>query len=171
MRVCEEYDQDTVMKFSKRFYTSAGELAKDVLYLARNIRGLTRIGSGGTISPAFRERLMLATTAVYGCRYCSYLHARQGLKSGVSQQEAAALLAGSLEPCPPEEAVALLYAQHWAESNANPETEAVQRLEYMYGTEKAQTINLVLRMVRIGNLAGNLWDYCLYRLSRGKWGN
>jgi len=159
------------MKFSKRFYTSAGELANDVLYLARNMRGLAGINSGETISPAFRERLMLATTAVYGCRFCSYLHARQGLKSGVSQQEAAALLAGSLETCPPEEAVALLYAQHWAESNANPDTEAVDRLEHTYGAEKAQTINLVLRMIRVGNLAGNLWDYCLYRLSRGKWGN
>ncbi len=114
---------------------------------------------------------MLAVTAVYGCRYCSYLHARQGLKSGVSQQEAAALLAGSLETCPPEEAVALLYAQHWAESNASPDAEAVQRFEHTYGTEKAKAINLVLRMIRIGNLSGNLWDYCLYRLSRGKWGS
>ena len=159
------------MKFRKRFYTSAGELANDILYLARNIMGLAGISFRGIISPAFRERLMLVTTAVYGCRYCSYLHARQGLRSGVSQQEATALLAGSLETCPPEEAVALLYAQHWAESNANPDTEAADRLDYTYGMEKAKAINLVLRMARVGNLAGNLWDYFLYRLSRGKWGN
>ena len=159
------------MRFNKRFYTSGRELANDILYLARNIRGLARISSGGTVSPAFRERLMLVTTAVYGCRYCSYLHARQGLKSGISQQEAAALLAGSLETCPPEEAVALLYAQHWAESNANPDPEAIERLERAYGAETAKAINLVLRMVRVGNLAGNLWDYFLYKLSRGKWGN
>jgi AhpD family alkylhydroperoxidase len=159
------------MKFRKRSYTSAREFVNDALYLVRNVRGLSRVNSGGLISPAFRERLMLAVTAVYGCRYCSYLHARQGLRSGVSQQEAAALLAGSLEVCPPEEAVALLYAQHWAESNTNPDAEAAQRLEHTYGTEKAKAINLVLRMVRVGNLAGNLWDYCLYWLSRGKLGN
>ena len=159
------------MKFNKRFYASGGEFLGDVLYLARNIRVLNRVNSGRTISPAFRERLMLAVTAVYGCRYCSYLHAKQSLKSGVGHEEAAALLAGSLEMCPPQEAIALLYAQHWAESNANPDAEALQRLEDTYGTERAKAINLVLRMVRVGNLAGNLWDYFLYKLSRGKWGN
>jgi len=114
---------------------------------------------------------MLAVTAVYGCRYCSYLHAKRGLKSGIDSEEAAALLAGILEACPPEEAIALLFAQHWAESNANPDTEATERLERVYGAERAKAINLVLRMVRVGNLAGNLWDYFLYKLSHGKWGN
>jgi AhpD family alkylhydroperoxidase len=158
------------VKFKKRFYTSGRELASDVLYLARNMVRINRMKSRGLISPAFRERLMLAVTAVYGCRYCSYFHAKQGLKSGLGQEEAAALLSGSLETCPPEEAIALLYAQHWAESNANPDTEALQRLEDTYGTEKVKAINLLLRMVRVGNLAGNLWDYFLYRLSRGRWG-
>lgn len=159
------------MKFRKRFYTSAGEFASDILYLARNIGGIRRGNSQGVISPAFRERLMLAVTAVYGCRYCSYLHTRQALKSGVDHEEAAALLAGSLDMCPPEEAVALLYAQHWAEFNANPDPEVTERLERTYGAQKAKAINLVLRMVRVGNLAGNLWDYFLYRLFHRKWGN
>jgi len=158
------------VKFNKRFYTSGGEFVRDILFLARNIRGIGRVNSGGLIPPAFRERLMLAVTAVYGCRYCSYLHVREGLKRGVEHGEAAALLSGSLEACPPEEAVALLYAQHWAESNANPEAEAIRRLEDTYGAEKARAINLMLRMVRVGNLAGNLWDYITYRLSRGRWG-
>ena len=156
------------MGFSKRFYTSGGEFLRDVLYLGRNVREISSVRLGGHISPAFRERLMLAVTAVYGCRYCSHFHAKQGLKSGVGHEEAAALLSGSLETCSPEEAVALLYAQHWAESNANPDAEALRRLEDTYGTDKAKAINLLLRMVRVGNLAGNLWDYFLYRLSRGK---
>jgi AhpD family alkylhydroperoxidase len=159
------------MRFRKRFYASAREFARDILYLAHNIRWLRKGKSYGIISPAFRERLMLAVTAVYGCRYCSYFHAKQGLKSGVNDKEAAALLAGSLEMCPSEEAIALLYAQHWAESNANPDAEAVERLERSYGAEMAKTIDLMLRMVRVGNLAGNLWDYFLYKLSRGRWGN
>jgi AhpD family alkylhydroperoxidase len=159
------------MEFRKRFYASAREFAADILYLARNVRWLSSGNLNGAISPAFRERLMLAVTAVYGCRYCSYFHARRGLKSGVDREDAVALLAGSLETCPPEEAVALLYAQHWAESNANPDPEAIERLERDYGAETAKAINVVLRMVRVGNLAGNLWDYFLYKLSHGKWGN
>jgi len=167
----KKVNRGTVMKFRKRFYTSAREFTTDILYLARNIRWLRRVNSPRIISPAFRERLMLAVTAVYGCRYCSYFHAKQSLKSGVNSEEAVALLAGNLEMCPPEEAIALLYAQHWSESNANPDTEAVERLERAYGAEMAKAIHLVLRMVRVGNLAGNLWDYFLYKLSRGKWGN
>ena len=156
--VMRKVDRGTVMKFRKRFYHSG-------------MRWLRSGKLNGAISPAFRERLMLAVTAVYGCRFCSYFHARQGLKSGIDGEEAAALLAGSLETCSTEEAVALLYAQHWAESNANPDPEAAERLERAYGAETAKAINLVLRMVRVGNLAGNLWDYFLYKLSRGKWGN
>lgn len=159
------------MKFRKRFYTSAREFATDILYLARNTRWLRSGNLNEAVSPAFRERLMLEVTAVYGCRYCSYLHAKRGLKSGIDSEEETALLAGNLESCPLEEVIALLYAQHWAESNANPDTEETQRLESAYGEEKAKAINLVLRMVRVGNLAGNLWDYFLYKLSRGKWGN
>ena len=143
----------------------------DMVYLTRNIRWLNSKKLSKTISPAFRERLMLAVTAVYGCRYCSYFHARQGLKSGIDSEEAVALLAGNQDRCPPEEAIALLYAQHWAESNANPDVEAIERLEKTYGVETVKAINLTLRMVRVGNLAGNLLDYCLYKLSRGKWGN
>ena len=164
-------ERKTVVKFKKRFYTSAREFATNILYLARNIWWLKSGNLNGAISPALRERLMLAVTAVYGCRYCSYFHAKRGLKSGVDSEEAVALLAGSLEMCPPEEAIALLYAQHWAESNANPDAEAIERLGRSYGAEMAKTINLMLRMVRVGNLAGNLWDYFLYKLSRGKWGN
>lgn len=167
----KQYGWKTVKKFKKRVYTSAREFANDILYLTRNIRSLSSGNLNGAISPAFRERLMLAVTAVYGCRYCSYFHARRALKSGVDGEEAAALLAGNLEMCPPEQPIALLYAQHWAEFNANPDTEATERLERAYGPEKAKTINLILRMMRVGNLAGNLWDYFLYKLSRGKWGN
>jgi AhpD family alkylhydroperoxidase len=159
------------VKFRKRFYHSFKEFMDDIAYLIHNIRWLNSKNLNKAISPAFRERLMLAVTAVYGCRYCSYLHARQGLKSGVDSEEAVALLAGNQEGCPPEEAIALLYAQHWAESNANPDVEATERLERIYGAETVKAINLTLRMVRVGNLAGNLLDYCLYKLSRGKWGN
>lgn len=75
-----------------------------------------------------------------------------------------------VDNCPQEEAVALLYAQHWADSNASPDTEATRRLEQAYGAEKAKAINIILRMIRVGNLWGNSWDCFLYRISFGRWG-
>jgi hypothetical protein len=75
-----------------------------------------------------------------------------------------------MDNCPEEEAIALLYAQHWADSNAKPDPEATRRLEQAYGAEKAEAINLILRMIRVGNLSGNTWDHLLSRISFGRWG-
>ena len=112
---------------------------------------------------------MLAVTAVNGCRYCSYLHAKLALKEGISQEEISQLLSRDLDGCPEEEAPAVIYAQHWAESNAHPDPEATRKLQEIYGLEKAAAIHLMLRMIRLGNLLGNSWDYLLYRISLGKW--
>ncbi len=124
----------------------------------------------GVISHKFRERLMLAVTAVNDCKYCSYFHTKQALKSGLSQEEVDALLAGIVANCPEDENIALIYAQYWAESNAKPDADAVNKLKEIYGEEKAQAIELILRMIRMGNLSGNTWDYFLYRISFGKLG-
>ena len=113
---------------------------------------------------------MLAVTAVNGCKYCSYFHAKQALKSGLSQPEIDTLLSGSIAVCPEEENIALLYAQHWAESDARPDSDAVNKLKEVYGDEKAQAIELILRMIRMGNLSGNTWDYFMYRISFGRLG-
>jgi AhpD family alkylhydroperoxidase len=113
---------------------------------------------------------MLAVTAVNGCRYCSYFHSRQALKSGISSEEIRQLLAGDVVNCPQDEAVAVAYAQHWAESNAHPEPEAVERLQQTYGPGKAESVHLVLRMIRMANLLGNSWDYLIYRISFGRRG-
>lgn len=146
------------------------EFFADLWSLARSTRMVRRVMTGGVMSEAFRERLMLAVTAVYGCRYCSWLHTGEALKSGLEEGEIAGLLAGSVDNCPEEEAIALLYAQHWADSDARPDPEALKRLEEAYGAEKAEMINLVLRMNRLGNLSGNALDRLLYRISFGRWG-
>jgi AhpD family alkylhydroperoxidase len=159
------------VKFSRRTYNSPAELLADFRFVLRTGKQLKRAREKGLVAPPFRERLMLAVTAVHGCRYCSWAHARQALKSGIDRKEMAELLCGSVEECPEEEVVAVLFAQHWAETNANPDPEAVHKLRETYGEEKARTIDVLLRMIRLGNLCGNSFDYLLYRLSFGRWGN
>jgi AhpD family alkylhydroperoxidase len=157
------------MKFSKRTYKNPKELFSDLLFPIRNGRRLKRAKKQGLITEAFQERLMLAVTAVYGCRYCSYFHAKHALKSGISSKEISRLLSGDVANCPEEEAVAVIYAQHWAESDAHPDHEAYRKLRQTYGAKKTEAINLTLRMIRLGNLLGNSWDYLLYCLSFGRW--
>ncbi len=124
---------------------------------------------GGSLDPAFRERLMLAVTAVNGCRYCSYYHARQALVVGIPSEEADALAAGVMDGCPPEQLPAVLYAQHWAESDARPDPMARQRVVDLYGAQTMEAIELALHTIRMGNMAGNTFDYVLHRLSFGRW--
>lgn len=160
----------TAVNFPRRTYRSWTEPIQDMVFLARNLRLSVSMRRRELLPPAFRERLMLAVTAVNQCRYCSWIHTREALKSGLSAEEIKSLLSGNLEDCPEEESLALLYAQHWAEANAKPDREWVDRLVEAYGTQKAQAIDLVLRMIRVGNLTSNSWDYLLYRVSFGRWG-
>ena len=157
------------MKFNKRTYSSPKELFADLFFPIRNRKRLKEATNKELLSPAFRERLMLAVTAVDGCRDCSYFHAKQALKSGITPEEISQLLSRDVDNCPEEEAVAVIYAQHWAESDAYPDPEAVQKLQATYGIEKTEVIHLMLRMIRLGNLLGNTWDYLLYRISFGRW--
>jgi len=157
------------MKFNKRTYRSLKELFTDLCFPFRNRNQLREVKNKGLLSPAFQERLMLAVTSVENCRFCSYFHSKLALKGGISREEIGKLLSGDFEGCPEEEAVAVFYAQHWAESNARPDPEAVEKLRETYGSEKAEAIHLMLRMIRLGNLLGNTWDYLLYRMSFGKW--
>lgn len=158
-----------VPAFKKRTYRSWDEFRADLQWMQAH-RGEVRAAMQ-QLTPAFRERLMLAVTAVNGCRYCSYYHSRLALEGGLSQDEINALLAGVCEDCPAEELPAVLYAQHWADTGGQPDPEAQARLLATYGPEAAAAIEVALRMIRMGNYTGNAVDALLYRLSGGRWGS
>lgn len=157
------------MKFNRRTYRSPGEFVADLAAILRAQKDLRTLMRGEGLDPAFRERLMLAVTAVNQCRYCSYAHARMALVAGLSREEIQALNNGVLEGAPPDQYPALLYAQHWAEADGKPDPQARQRLLSTYGEGTAGAVELSLRLIRIGNLLGNTFDYILYCLSFGRW--
>ena len=157
-------------EFRRRIYPNFGHFLKDVRFIRGNRKKMQHNKEDGTLSFAFRERLMLAVTSVNGCRYCSHHHARQAILSGVTKEETDLLLNGVIDHCPEEEAPAIFYAQHWAETDVNPDSEAREKLIETYGKEKAEAIELVLRGIRVGNLTGNTLDYILYRISFGRLG-
>ena len=157
-------------KFLRRMYSHPGEFVQDFRYMMSR-RSMIRRAMRELISPPFRERLMMVVTEVNGCRYCSYYHSRQALTSGVPESELRELLAGSIpQGAPAEELPALLYARHWADSNANPNPLTEEHLRKVYGEEKFQAIHIILRMIRVGNLLGNTADYWLAALTFGRLG-
>ena len=156
--------------FMRRTYRSPGELLADVRFMMGRRREIRALMDGKVVSPSFRERLMLAVTAVNGCRYCSYAHARAALAAGISREEIAALGRAMFKDSPAAEVPALLYAQHWAEMDGQPEAPVRRQVVAEYGHQVVEMIELALRMIRAGNLTGNSFDYLLYRLSFGRWG-
>jgi AhpD family alkylhydroperoxidase len=158
-------------KFRRRLYNKPREFIEDLRFIIPKRALIKRAMRGDLIPAAFRERLMMVVTQVNGCRYCSYYHAKEALKAGIPEAELQAIIEGCIpDSIPQEEYVGLLYAQHWAESNAQPDPAAVHKLTETYGKEKTDAIHIILRMIRVGNLLGNLGDYILYRITLGKLG-
>ncbi len=150
--------------FERRIYHNLGDILTDfrAVWVRRDLLRSMMRGEG--LDPAFRERLMLVVTGVNDCRYCSYAHAREALAEGVSQEEIDALGEGMFEDSPREEVPALLYAQHWAETDGKPTPAARAQIERRYEKDLLERIDVALRMIRMGNLFGNTFDYVLYRM-------
>ena len=157
--------------YQKRYYRQLSAFWRDLRVLAHDFRQIRALRTGKMIDKAFRERLMLAVTAVNGCRYCAYAHAKMALVAGVTQEDVDALAGGSLCAAPPEQIPALLYAQHWAETDASPDASVRQTVLETYGEERLRAIELSMRTIRVANLLGNTADYLLYRVSFGRWGD
>lgn len=106
------------------------------------------------LSKQFQERIMLAVTEVNGCEMCSYYHTKEALKSGMSEKDIQNMLQGELGEITEEESIAIFFAQHYAESSANPDAEAWQRVVEFYGEEKAEMILAYIKVIMMGNVYG-----------------
>ncbi|AFM13136.1 alkylhydroperoxidase like protein, AhpD family [Turneriella parva DSM 21527] len=150
-------------KFGKRVFTpqSMIEILTDIVRAAPTMPGTF---TSGRISPAFRERILLAVTSVNRCRYCQWVHSDLAAANGISGEQIASLLGSSTESVPEEEKVALLYALHYAETNRNPAPMHRQQLIDTYGAETAQDIENWIQLIFFSNLSGNTFDAFLSRL-------
>ncbi len=157
--------------FQRRYYSSLKNFWKDLRYLISHrdeIKGAMR---SDLVRTAFRERLMLAVTEVNQCRYCRTFHVGQAKQAGIPIEEITEYLKGGIpDDVPDEQKLAVCYAQHWAETGADPDRDYVDQVRSTYSEKGFQDISMVLRMIWMGNLLGNTADYFLYRISFGKWG-
>jgi len=150
--------------FNKRIYTFSAfrEAVHEIVAHFDDLRVASRTGRLGK---PFAEKIMLTVTRVNGCRYCSYGHAHAALAVGVTETELQKLLSGEIGAFPEQEAVALAFAQHYAETCCQPDPAAWQRLVEYYGPAAARDIQAYLRMITFGNLLGNTFDALLSRLA------
>lgn len=106
------------------------------------------------LSDHFVERLQLAVTEVNGCAACSYAHTSMALKMGMDAEEISSMLSGSSAFVNPEEAKAILFAQHFAVKRGKPEKETYQTIVEHYGRERAEVILAACRVMIAGNIYG-----------------
>ena len=156
--------------FERRYYSTWKEFWEDLAYILSNRRMIKSAMRDPRIDLAFRERLMLAVTEVNGCRYCRTFHIGQAKEAGISLEEINVYLLGTIpEDIPEEQKLGVCYAQHWAENGRQADQDYLNQVREWYGEESFQSINMILRMIWMGNLLGNTWDYFLHKISFGRW--
>lgn len=150
--------------FDKRIF-SPGLFFNDTGFLISRIPQIISALRNKQISKAFIEKIMTVTTAVNGCTYCTWFHAKQALASGISEEEVKNMLNLQFQADASDfETLALLYAQHFAETDRQPEEDMTQKFKEFYGEKTAGHIYLFIRLINFGNLYGNTWDAVLSRL-------
>jgi AhpD family alkylhydroperoxidase len=150
-------------QFQKRIFTP-GLLLTDAAFLLAHGPSLIGVTRDENITRTFVEKIMTVTTAVNECTYCAWYHAKAAVASGIGAEEVKCLLDLEFQATASEfEIMALLYAQHYAETNRQPEEHMTARLFDAYGQRTAKHILLVIRMISFGNLVGNTWDAILSR--------
>jgi len=115
----------------------------------------------------FIERIQLAVTEVNGCAACSYAHTFMALKQGMSNEEIHSFLSGDGGFIKPEEAKAIVFAQHYADSRGFPEKDAYESLSGEYGEKRARVIMAASQMMHAGNIYGIPYSAFISRL-RGR---
>jgi AhpD family alkylhydroperoxidase len=106
------------------------------------------------VDDEFKERIMLAVTEVNGCEICSYVHTRIALEKGLSDEEIQMILGGNSEKIPEQEVVAILFAQHYADTRGKPTQKTWNTLVATYGEQKSYHILGIIRMMMVGNIFG-----------------
>ncbi len=150
-------------KFDKRIHDIKTQ-NEDIHKLLLHSDAFAETIANPVISKAFSESISLAVTQVNGCKLCSYTHAKNALKAGMSPEEVDNLLAGGFDNAPAEQLEALLFAQHYADTKGNPDSVTTQKLLEIYGEEKTKDIMSHILIIMIANLHGNTIEAFKLRL-------
>nr|WP_320118908.1 carboxymuconolactone decarboxylase family protein [uncultured Marinifilum sp.] len=136
-----------------RIFTTK-EFYKHVKIAVNNFSDIQRIRKTSSVSKAFSEKVMLAVTKVNGCRLCNYVHTKNAIDAGASEEEINTMVNGELGNVENNESIALLFAQHYADTNGNYDLETYHKFEEHYGEKKAHDILTAIRIIMAANIHG-----------------
>ena len=142
----------TGTEYKRKFRFS--ELYRSFVYVPRAALKLRSNKKNKLVDPHFVERLQLAVTEVNGCAACSYAHTTMALRQGMSNEEISSFLGGDDQFVKPEEAKAILFAQHFADTRGYPQKDTYESVVSEYGAKKARIILSAVQVMLAGNIFG-----------------
>ncbi len=155
----------SIVKYKRKF--NLRELYRAFVFVPGALVKLKGNSKSKIVDKQFIERIQLAITEVNGCAACSYQHTKMALRQGMSNKEISSFLAGDGEYIRPEEAKAIVFAQHFADSKGIPDKYAYDTIVNEYGTKKAGIILSAAQLILAGNVYGIPFSAFLSRL-RGR---
>lgn len=139
-------------KFKRRF--SLWEMYRSFVFLPRAMNKMIGNNKSKLVDTDFIRRLQLAVTEVNGCPACSYQHTKMALQQGMSGEEISSFLSGGDQFIKPQEAKAIMFAQHFADSRGYPKKYAYDSIVKEYGEKEAHIILSAVQTMIAGNMYG-----------------
>ena len=138
--------------FKRKF--SLLEMYGAFVFIPRAMRKMIGNNKSKLVHNDFIRRLQLAVTEVNGCPACSYQHTKMALQQGMSGEEISSFLSGGDQFIKPEEAKAIMFAQHFADSKGYPKKYAYDAIVNEYGEKEASIILSSVQIMISGNMYG-----------------
>lgn len=139
-------------EFKRRF--SLWEMYRSFVFLPRAMNTMIGNNKSKLVDTDFIRRLQLAVTEVNGCPACSYQHTKMALQQGMSGEEISSFLSGGDQFIKPQEAKAIMFAQHFADSRGYPKKYAYNSIVKEYGEKEAHIILSAVQTMIAGNMYG-----------------
>src|SRR5690554_8109779 len=142
----------SMSEFKRKF--TFWQLYRSFVYVPRAMTKLVKNNKSNLVDKKLIERLQLAVTEVNGCPACSYQHNKMALRQGMSNEEISSFLSGGDEFIKPEEAKAIVFAQHFADSKGFPKKYAYDSIVKEYSQEQTEVILSAVQIMIAGNMYG-----------------
>ena len=117
--------------FDKKIFTARLFLS-DIGFLFWNIPKIIGANSDKKINKVFTEKIMTVTTAVNGCTYCTWFHAKQAVNSGISEEE----VRNAMKQFGNYSLTTTKYKRFKADKTENRNHKATETVEFLHILEK-----------------------------------
>ena len=133
------------------------ELVRDLLSVTARAPALWSIWVKRRLSPAMREKIIVAVAQANACRMCEHAHTRLALEAGVTDAELAALERMDAESLDRRTWLALAYARERTQAGFAPlsDVEIHPGLREELGLQTLRDIEDVSRVMTVANRVAN----------------